>query len=108
MNPETPPDGAHRECFGRLPMVRPISVTAEDEREFQVAMEQYKRQSGRAFPTWSEILEVLRSLGYEKRIWRPVEAWAPLPSSTISAGFAGDDQSGMIGWFATVETPVGP
>jgi len=108
MNPETSPDGARRECFGRLSMDRPISVTAEDEREFQVAMEQYKRQSGRAFPTWSEIHEVLRSLGYEKRIWRPVGTWAPLPSSTIGEGLAGDHQTGIVGWFATAETPVGP
>jgi hypothetical protein len=29
-------------------------------------MEEYKKSSGRMFPTWSEVLEVLRSLGYEK------------------------------------------
>jgi len=31
-----------------------------------LAMNEYKRQSGRMFPTWSEVLEVLRDLGYEK------------------------------------------
>ena len=31
-----------------------------------LAMNEYKRQSGRMFPTWSEVLEVLRHLGYEK------------------------------------------
>lgn len=40
--------------------------TAE-EIEFMNALDQYKRASGRMFPTCSEILEVLRSLGYEKR-----------------------------------------
>jgi hypothetical protein len=30
------------------------------------AMDAYKRSSGRMFPTWSEVLEVVRSLGYEK------------------------------------------
>jgi hypothetical protein len=30
------------------------------------AMKAYKESSGRMFPTWSEVLEVLRSLGYEK------------------------------------------
>ena len=30
------------------------------------AMDAYKRANGRMFPTCSEILEVLRSLGYEK------------------------------------------
>ena len=36
------------------------------ERQFQRAMEEYKESSGRMFPTWSEVLEVLRCLGYEK------------------------------------------
>ena len=31
-----------------------------------LAMNEYKRWSGRMFPTWSEVLEVLRDLGYEK------------------------------------------
>ena len=29
-------------------------------------MEDYKQASGRMFPTWSEVLEVLKSLGYQK------------------------------------------
>ncbi len=37
-----------------------------DEIEFMKAMDDYKRQSGRQFPTWSEVLEVIRSLGYRK------------------------------------------
>lgn len=36
------------------------------EREFMQAMQAYKQSSGRMFPTWSEVLEVLRDLGYEK------------------------------------------
>jgi hypothetical protein len=35
-----------------------------DEVEFMQALERYKRTSGRMFPTCSEILEVVRSLGY--------------------------------------------
>jgi hypothetical protein len=30
------------------------------------ALEQYKRSSGRTFPTCSEVLEVLKSLGYTR------------------------------------------
>ena len=30
------------------------------------AMDQYKRDNRRPFPTWSEVLEVLRSLGHRK------------------------------------------
>lgn len=37
-----------------------------DEVEFMRAMDAYKRKSGRPFPTWSEVLEVLMSLGYRK------------------------------------------
>ena len=37
-------------------------------------MNEYKHKSGRMFPTWSEVLEVLRSLGYEK----------PVPDSAAS------------------------
>lgn len=38
-----------------------------EEIEFMSALDDYKRRSGRMFPTCSEILEVLRGLGYEKR-----------------------------------------
>ncbi|MAG92971.1 MAG: hypothetical protein CMJ48_04390 [Planctomycetaceae bacterium] len=36
------------------------------EIEFMKAMDEYKRRSGRQFPTWSEVLEVLHSLGYRQ------------------------------------------
>jgi hypothetical protein len=36
------------------------------EREFIEAIQQYQRASGRMFPTWSEVLEVARTLGYER------------------------------------------
>lgn len=38
----------------------------DEEVEFMRAMDEYKRASGRMFPTCSEILEVLRNLGYVK------------------------------------------
>jgi len=38
-----------------------------EEIEFMTALEGYKRTSGRMFPTCSEILEVLRGLGYERQ-----------------------------------------
>ena len=37
-----------------------------DEIEFMHALDAYKRASGRMFPTCSEILEVLRDLGYAR------------------------------------------
>jgi hypothetical protein len=36
------------------------------ELEFMKAIQDYKARSGRMFPTWSEVLEVLLSLGYSK------------------------------------------
>ncbi|MCX7394934.1 MAG: hypothetical protein NTW75_12500 [Planctomycetales bacterium] len=44
-----------------------------DEIEFMRAMDDYKRQSGRMFPTWSEVLEVVRSMGYAKAVISSVE-----------------------------------
>ena len=39
---------------------------SDEEILFMKAMDQYKRSNRRPFPTWSEVLEVLRSLGYRK------------------------------------------
>jgi len=38
----------------------------DEEIIFMKAMDQYKRANRRPFPTWSEVLEVLRALGYRK------------------------------------------
>jgi hypothetical protein len=38
----------------------------DEEIGFMRAMDQYKRDNRRPFPTWSEVLEVLRALGYRK------------------------------------------
>ena len=38
----------------------------DEEIIFMKAMDQYKRSNRRPFPTWSEVLEVLRALGYRK------------------------------------------
>jgi hypothetical protein len=37
-----------------------------DQVDFMKAMDLYKRRSGRQFPTWSEVLEVIEHLGYRK------------------------------------------
>jgi hypothetical protein len=51
---------------------------SEEEIIFMKAMDQYKRANRRPFPTWSEVLEVLRSLGYRK-----VEAPTALPGAPV-------------------------
>src|SRR5436309_2707161 len=49
----------------RHPSIGEGEATAA-EQELLEAMQEYKRRSGRLFPTWSEVLEVLQSLGYQK------------------------------------------
>ena len=58
-----------RQNSGRRRFVDPTTSEREytiAEMEFMMAMNEYKHSSGRMFPTWSEVLEVLRGLGYEK------------------------------------------
>jgi len=65
----------------------------DDEIEFMRAMDLYKRTSGRMFPTCSEILEVVRDLGYVKQT--PIDDAATVPVIV-------DTETSE-----TVETPVG-
>src|SRR3954453_22289395 len=58
-----------RQLSGRRRFVDPTTCEREyssAEIEFMQAMHEYKQSSGRMFPTWSEVLEVLQALGYEK------------------------------------------
>ena len=58
-----------RNTSGRRRSVDPTTCDRDynaAELEFMQAMQQYKQRSGRMFPTWSEVLEVVRGLGYEK------------------------------------------
>ena len=50
---------------------------SDDEIQFMQALDAYKRTSGRMFPTCSEILEVIRDLGYVR-----VSSAAPAPIAT--------------------------
>jgi len=38
----------------------------EEALEFIKAIEHYKSEKGRAFPSWTEVLQVLKGLGYRK------------------------------------------
>jgi hypothetical protein len=58
-----------RQVSGRRRFVDPTTCERDYsacEIEFLQAMTDYKQSSGRMFPTWSEVLEVLKSLGYAK------------------------------------------
>jgi hypothetical protein len=59
-----------RHSSGRRRRIDPTTCERDysaAELEFMTAMQAYKSRSGRMFPTWSEVLEVLMGLGYEKR-----------------------------------------
>ena len=58
---------------------------SDEEIVFMRAMDQYKRANRRPFPTWSEVLEVLRSLGYRK-----VEEATALPGLPSKPGANGE------------------
>lgn len=58
-----------REKVSRRRQIDPTTCERDytsDEIEFMAALDQYKRTSGRMFPTCSEILEVFKGLGYQK------------------------------------------
>ncbi len=52
---------------GRKPAAAPKPNEMEpDVLEFIQAIDDYKRQAARPFPSWSEILEIVKRLGYER------------------------------------------
>jgi hypothetical protein len=57
---------------------------SDQQIEFMRAMDDYKRKSGRPFPTWSEVLEVLLSLGYRKVADPSLMEWKTLGDNTMS------------------------
>lgn len=38
----------------------------DEQFEFLMAINEYKRVNKRPFPTWTEVLDVMRALGYRK------------------------------------------
>jgi hypothetical protein len=66
---ETSYSGPERRKVERRRQIDPTTCERDyrpDEVEFMKAMDDYKRRSGRQFPTWSEVLEVIRDIGYRK------------------------------------------
>jgi hypothetical protein len=58
-----------RQASGRRRLIDPTTCERDysaAELEFMGAIQEYKARSGRMFPTWSEVLEVVRGLGYDK------------------------------------------
>jgi len=45
----------------------PLAEVDADVLEFIDALDRFKKQNGRPFPSWSEVLLVLRQLGYSRK-----------------------------------------
>ena len=39
---------------------------SDEQFQFLMAIDEYKRKNARHFPTWTEVLEVIKALGYRK------------------------------------------
>lgn len=39
---------------------------SDEQFEFLMAIDEYKRKNDRPFPTWTEVLELIKALGYRK------------------------------------------
>ena len=39
---------------------------SDEQFEFLMAIDEYKRNNSRPFPTWTEVLELIKALGYRK------------------------------------------
>ena len=74
VSPTVKPSGERRSVERRR-QIDPTTCERDytgDETELMRAMDEYKRIAGRQFPTWSEVLEVVKALGY-RRVAEPVE-----------------------------------
>jgi len=79
--------GQRREKVARRRQIDPTTCErdySDDEIEFMHALDAYKRFSGRMFPTCSEILEVIRALGYV-RVKETNTLAAPMPVPMVEA-----------------------
>jgi len=39
---------------------------SDEQFEFLMAIDEYKKKNSRPFPTWTEVLEVIKAIGYRK------------------------------------------
>ena len=85
-----------REKVNRRRQIDPTTCERDytnEDVEFMQAMDQYKRKSGRMFPTCSEVLEVIRDLGYVKQ---PKESPAVASIESVTEPAVGDLSAGPM------------
>lgn len=78
--PGTPGSPVKKERRRRVDPTTFEKQYTEDEIEFMNAMQQFKSQTGRSFPTYDEVLKVAAGLGYRK-----VKGARPLPGKNGSS-----------------------
>ena len=93
-----------REKVNRRRQIDPTTCErdyTDTEVEFMNALDDYKRKSGRMFPTCSEVLEVIHSLGYVKLTSAQMSVQATNPLTASAKPMIGDLQA-----TAAIETLV--
>jgi len=43
-----------------------LGYMSDEQYEFLMAINEYKKTNNRPFPTWTEVLEIIKALGYRK------------------------------------------
>ena len=56
----------------------------DEQFEFVMAIDQYKRQNNRPFPTWTEVLELIKAIGYRK-VAEPQDIRAANKKETVTS-----------------------
>ena len=94
-DPTAPPKLEKREKVQRRRQIDPTTCErdySDAEIEFMSAMDEYKRTSGRMFPTCSEVLEVLRELGYVQLTPAEIATVRPEPPPELVAAEVGQEE----------------
>ena len=63
---------------------------SDEQFEFLMAIDEYKRKNARPFPTWTEVLEVIKALGYR----RVAEPQSLVECQRNAASFHNEPQDG--------------
>ena len=75
----------------------------DEELAFMKAMDDYKRRSGRMFPTCSEILEVLRSIGYVRLTEEQRDILGDSLDDPATSAYVSDEADEEAEFFADAE-----
>jgi len=72
---------------------------SDEQFEFLMTIDEYKRKNQRPFPTWTEVLEVIKALGYRK-VAEPesLEPFTKAPEEEPPASWEGDNKVPLGTW----------